>query len=107
MIRLTEAAIAEIKRLAAEKGHDDVLVRFDVQGGGCSGLQYCLEFAHQVNEDDEVFQNADLTVVCAREPLALLNGLMVDYSTKLMGGGFKFNNPNAVRSCGCGISFRV
>ncbi len=107
MINLTASAVLEIKRLMDESGLQDAMVRFGVESGGCSGLQYSMDFADQVADQDKVFEYDDLKVVCDSESLDYINGLTVDFSNKLMGGGFKFNNPNATKSCGCGTSFRI
>lgn len=107
MIHLTDAAIQEIKRLMSEKELEGAMLRFGVEAGGCSGLQYSMDFAEEAGEGDHVFEHGDLKVICDEKSLAYLNGLEVDFSDKLMGGGFKFHNPQAVRSCGCGTSFRV
>jgi iron-sulfur cluster assembly accessory protein len=107
MIHLTDAAADEIRRLMGERGQVDALVRFGVEAGGCSGLQYSMDFDDQAGEQDQIFEQNGLRVVCDPESLAYLEGLQVDFSRKLMGGGFKFHNPNASRSCGCGTSFRV
>ena len=107
MINLTDAAIHEIKRLMQEKGQGQGMVRFGVETGGCSGLQYSLDFDHRTNANDQIFEQGGLKIVCDEESLTYLDGLQVDFSDKLMGGGFKFSNPNASRSCGCGTSYRT
>ena len=108
MINLTENATAEFRRLMTEKGQDEAVVRISVESGGCSGLQYNMDFDEGVSEDDQVFdQDGGLRVVCAKDSLVYLDGLQVDFSKKLMGGGFRFENPNAAKSCGCGTSFRL
>jgi iron-sulfur cluster assembly protein len=107
MIHLTSSAVAEIKRLMAERDHADPVVRFGVESGGCSGLQYSMDFDSGNAEGDRLFEHDGLRVVCDADALRYLDGLEVDFSDKLMGGGFKFHNPNASRSCGCGTSFRV
>ena len=107
MIIMTEAAAKEIRRLAQDSSQTDVMVRFGVETGGCSGMQYSMDFAEQTGVRDRVFNQGDLAVVCDEESLAYLDGLEVDYSDKLVGGGFRFHNPNARRSCGCGTSFRL
>ena len=107
MINLTDTALAEVKRLLAE--HEDTLplVRFGVASGGCSGLTYTMDFDANTGDNDRVFELGGVRVVCDEQSLAYLDGLTVDYSKAMMGGGFKFVNPNAKRSCGCGTSFRV
>jgi len=92
----------------AERGLDRAVIRIGVESGGCSGLQYNLDFDETMRESDQVFDQASgLQVVCDKESLPYLDGLNVDFSKKLMGGGFRFENPNAARSCGCGTSFRL
>jgi iron-sulfur cluster assembly accessory protein len=107
MIHLTDSAIAEIKRLMTERTMPLAFVRFGIESGGCSGLQYSLDFDNEIHPEDQVFDQGGLRVVCDEQSLAYLTGLQVDFSSRLMGGGFKFTNPNASRSCGCGTSFRV
>ena len=107
MIKLTETASAEIKRLMSQQGIADGYVRFGVENGGCSGMQYSMGFDDQSRREDQIFTQNDLQIVCDSRSLPYLSGLEVDFSNKLMGGGFKFQNPNAVRSCGCGTSFRT
>jgi iron-sulfur cluster assembly protein len=107
MIDLTPAAVAEVKRLLSERGQPDALVRFGVEAGGCSGLQYSMDFAPMAGENDRVFELGDLRVACDEQSMLYLSGLTVDFSRAVLGGGFKFLNPNAKQSCGCGTSFRV
>lgn len=107
MITLTHSAVAEIRKMMQDRGLNEAVVRFGVESGGCSGLQYSMDFAEQVLNDDTVFDADGVKVVCDPKSLEYLDGLKVDFSVKLMGGGFKFENPNATRSCGCGTSFRV
>lgn len=106
-INLTESAITEIKRVMTENGLPDVMIRFGVETGGCSGLQYSMDFVDDTTDKDLIFDYDGLKVLCDNDSLIYLEGLEVDFSNKLMGGGFKFHNPNATRSCGCGTSFRV
>ncbi len=107
MIQLTDSARAEVKRLMSERRLKGSLLRVGVQNGGCSGMQYTMDFEGRSGENDQVFDLGDLKVVCDRDALAYLSGLVVDFSGAILGGGFKFHNPNATRSCGCGTSFRV
>ena len=108
MINLTENAAAEFRRLMDEQGLDEAVVRVDVESGGCSGLQYNMDFDERAGTNDVVFaQENGLQVVCDKGSLVYLDGLQVDFTKKLMGGGFRFENPNAAKSCGCGTSFRI
>jgi iron-sulfur cluster assembly protein len=107
MIHLTETAIAEVKRMMTEQRPAATVLRIGVSAGGCSGLQYSMDFATTPQQNDQVFEQDGLQVVCDREALPYLSGLTVDFHRALVGGGFKFVNPNASKSCGCGTSFRI
>lgn len=106
MITLTERASAEVKRIISEQGlPDGSALRVGVKGGGCSGFSYTLGFDDQVGDTDQVSQVGDVRVVCDPKSFLYLNGTEIDYEDGLMGRGFKFGNPNATNSCGCGESF--
>ncbi len=108
MINLSQGAVTEFRRLMDEQNLPGAVIRIGVESGGCSGLQYSMDFDDAVRDDDTVFeQDGGLRVVVAQEELVYLDGLQVDFTKKLMGGGFRFENPNAARNCGCGTSFRV
>jgi iron-sulfur cluster assembly protein len=78
-----------------------------VKGGGCSGFSYSLGFDDTVNESDLISEADGFRVVCDPKSFLYLNGTQVDFEESLMGRGFKFGNPNASKSCGCGESFSV
>ncbi|MDE2206885.1 MAG: iron-sulfur cluster assembly accessory protein, partial [Armatimonadetes bacterium] len=82
------------------------VLRVGVRGGGCSGLSYYLELAEAPRAGDTELDAHGITVVVDPKSLKHITGLVLDYSTKnLLEGGWKFSNPNAARSCGCGTSF--
>ena len=105
MITATTTAVREVKRLLEENDLADAVLRMGVQGGGCSGLSYTLGFDQDVAETDQVFEMDGIRIVVDMKSYLYLQGTELDYTNDLLGGGFKFNNPNAVRSCGCGSSF--
>ncbi len=108
MITVTNAAKSEVKRMFQEHDLSDSVLRMGVRGGGCSGLSYTLGFDKEVSEYDKVFQLEDgVKVVVDMKSFLYLKGTELDFTTDLIGGGFKFNNPNARKSCGCGSSFQV
>ena len=107
MIQFTENAVSEFLRLMKDRGDETAVVRIGVESGGCSGLQYNMDFDDRRETDEAFEQVGGLTVVVDRGSLMYLDGLRVDFSTKLMGGGFRFENPNAAKSCGCGTSFKL
>ena len=88
-----------------------LILRMGVRNGGCSGLSYVMDFstADAIQEDDEVdtYEEQGIQCVVDSKSLLYLYGLELDYSDELIGGGFKFFNPNAEESCGCGSSFGV
>lgn len=86
---------------------EDSFIRVGVEGGGCSGLSYKLEFDHQLRDDDKVFEDKGVRIVCDKKSFLYLVGTQLDFSDGLNGKGFTFNNPNASRTCGCGESFAV
>ena len=105
MITITDTAAKEIKRLADQQGLENAVLRVGVAGGGCSGLQYAMNFDQEVKETDQLFEYEGVQLVCDAKSYLYLSGITIDYTTDMMGGGFKFINPNAERSCGCGMSF--
>jgi iron-sulfur cluster assembly protein len=105
MITIRPDAVREIKRLSTKQNKPNALFRLGVQPGGCSGLVYTLELDETINPEDRVCDCSDLQVVIAAQTLNYINGLTLDYSEDMMGGGFRFQNPNATQSCGCGNSF--
>ena len=108
MISITDRAAAEVKRIVDEqKLPEATALRVGVKGGGCSGFSYTLGFDDQVGEIDQVFESHGIRVVCDPKSFLYLNGTQVDFEESLMGRGFKFGNPNASKSCGCGESFSV
>ena len=104
-LTLTEAAAAEVKSLLAEQERDDLYLRVYVAGGGCSGLQYGMALDENIEPGDETFEYTGVRVVVDATSLRYISGAVVDYITTDMGGGFKIENPNATKSCGCGSSF--
>ena len=82
-------------------------IRVGVEGGGCSGLSYKLEFDTIPKDGDQKIEDKGITVVVDKKSFLYLIGTELDYSGGLNGKGFVFNNPNASRTCGCGESFSV
>jgi len=97
-------AIDLIKR---ENRPADTFIRVGVDGGGCSGLSYKLEFDNTLKEGDQMFEDKGVKIVVDRKSFLYLVGTELEYTGGLNGKGFVFNNPNASRTCGCGESFSV
>lgn len=81
------------------------LLRVAVVGGGCSGFSYQLDFAETPQEHDQVFESSGVRVAVDETSAQYLSGTQIDYVSSLTGGGFKFSNPKATHTCGCGSSF--
>ena len=106
MISVTEIAAGKIKELMEREGYPkDHGLRLKVIGGGCSGLQYQLDFDESVGEDDSTIEAYGVRVFVDMKSALYLTGTELDYDDGLMGTGFRFNNPNAKTTCGCGSSF--
>jgi iron-sulfur cluster assembly protein len=106
-VTLTEAAVTHIKRLCAENEMSGFGLRYGLQGGGCSGYSYLLEFEEGAQSDDEVFEFDGVRVFMNPLHIEYLRGSSIDYSDTLIGAGFQIKNPNVKRQCGCGSSFDV
>ena len=106
-VALTDAARAQVRRVMAKKALPGAFLRVGVRGGGCSGLSYVLKPDIEFDDFDLTWEEPDgLRVVVDHKSVTFLQGTTLDYSTKnLLEGGFQFQNPNAVKSCGCGTSF--
>jgi iron-sulfur cluster assembly accessory protein len=104
-IVLTEKAATEIKGLFEQQGIENAALRVFVSGGGCSGLQYGMAIADEVEEGDVEFEQHGVRILVDPMSFNYIGGASVDYVEDAMGGGFKIDNPNAVKSCGCGSSF--
>lgn len=109
MIKMTEAAVNKALYIKTTQSTDPKYLRIGVQGGGCSGFQYSMQFDTEKGPlDKEVsFDNGSLKVLVDATSLMYLNDCTVDYLETLEGSGFKFNNPNVKSTCGCGQSFQV
>jgi len=108
MITVSEAAKEHaLKLMKDENSPEGTFIRVGVEGGGCSGLSYMLEFDNQVREGDQSFEDKGIKIVVDRKSFLYLVGTELEYSGGLNGKGFVFKNPNASRTCGCGESFSV
>lgn len=107
MITLSDVAKREVKRLLETQNKPGAFLRLGVKGGGCSGLTYDVHFDDKPQETDRVFEADGVQLRCDSKSILYLDGMTLDYSTELVGGGFKFINPKATGTCGCGTSFSV
>lgn len=108
MVTVSEQAKNKIIELKAKEGKTEKDgIRVSVEGGGCSGLMYDLQFDTSEKAGDHVFEDNGVKVFVDKKSLLYLLGTELDFSDGLNGKGFQFKNPNASRTCGCGESFAV
>lgn len=106
LVRLTAAAGTKVAALISRERQGDFL-RIAITGGGCNGLSYKLRFAPEPKRGDILVRSAGVPVLVDAKTALYLKGTVLDFSDKMIGGGFKFTNPNAKASCSCGESFSV
>lgn len=98
---ITDRALTKIKELR----QGERSLRVSVVGGGCSGMSYKLSWAEEPNSDDKITVIDGVQLVVDPKSFLFIQGVELDYTDGLNGQGFKFTNPNAKRTCGCGNSF--
>lgn len=102
---MTDAAVAHVKRIREREHLDGRGLRVSVTPGGCSGYSYKLDFDDGPKPDDMVLELDGLQVFVEKPILQQLEGTVIDYVSELQGASFRFSNPNATGTCGCGTSF--
>jgi iron-sulfur cluster assembly protein len=105
-ISLTESAATHVKNYLEKRGKG-VGVRLGVKTTGCSGMAYTIEFADQVEEEDQIFEDKGVKVIINPKSMVYLSGTELDFAREGLNEGFKFTNPNEKDRCGCGESFSV
>lgn len=107
-VTLSEKAAVEVRKIFAEQSlPEETVLRVGVQGGGCSGFSYSLNFDTATTEKDRVVEVHGIKLAVEKKFDPYLDGTVVDFYDGLEKRGFVFNNPNVVKSCGCGSSFQV
>ena len=106
MITITENAADHIRKFLTKRGKGEG-IRIGVKTSGCSGMAYMLEFVDEIQPEDQVFEQNGVKVFIDPKSMVYLDGTQVDFAKEGLQEGFKFENPNAKESCGCGESFHV
>jgi iron-sulfur cluster assembly protein len=104
-ITLSPEALARVRQLIAKDGREGVFLRLGVKGGGCSGMEYVMKLETKRTPLDFETEVDGVPVITDSKSAKFLQGSVLQFTNNLIGGGFKFENPNAGRSCGCGTSF--
>ncbi len=105
-LTLTEKAAKHIQKSINTRGKG-VGLRLGIRTSGCSGMAYVLEFADEINADDQIFESQGIKILVDPKSLVHIDGTELDYVREGLNEGFKFNNPNVKDQCGCGESFNV
>ena len=107
-VTLTDKAADEVKKIITEQSlPEGTVLRVSVQGGGCSGFSYSLNFDTETSDRDRVADVHGVKLAVDKKFDPYLDGTVLDFYDGLEKRGFVFNNPNVVKSCGCGSSFQV
>ncbi|MBE7216364.1 iron-sulfur cluster assembly protein IscA [Shewanella psychropiezotolerans] len=105
-ISMTPAASERVKSFLSNRGKG-IGLRLGLKTSGCSGMVYVIEFVDELNDDDEVYEVADVKIIIDAKSFIYLQGIELDFVKEGLNEGFQFNNPNAKGECGCGESFTV
>ena len=105
-VSLTDSAATHVKSYLEKRGKG-VGVRLGVKTTGCSGMAYTIEFADQIEDEDQVFEDKGVKVIVNPKSMVYLSGTELDFTREGLNEGFKFMNPNEKDRCGCGESFSV
>jgi iron-sulfur cluster assembly accessory protein len=107
MITLTPKAVTKVKEIMEAQTPRPTALRLGVQGGGCSGFSYLMQFENEKGAMDKVFEFDGLKLFVDGTSFMYLDGVTIDYLETLDSSGFKFDNPNVKSTCGCGQSFNA
>jgi|TARA_B110001450_G_scaffold238758_1_gene246029 iron-sulfur cluster assembly protein len=107
IIKLSDNAATRIKEILADVELNSIGVRVAVKSGGCAGMSYVMEYAKEVNPNDEVIEDKGVKVFVDAAAIMYLLGTEMDYKKEEFSSSFVFNNPNESERCGCGESFKV
>ena len=107
VISLTENAALRIKEIMSKDENKSVGVRVGVKSGGCAGMSYIMEYAKEVNPNDEIIEDKGVKVFIDPGAIMYLLGTEMDYKKEQFSSSFIFKNPNETERCGCGESFKI
>ena len=107
VITLTDNAAIRIKEIMSNDESKSIGVRVGVKSGGCAGMSYIMEYAKEINPNDEVIEDKGVKVFIDPGAIMYLLGTEMDYKKEQFSSSFIFKNPNETERCGCGESFKV
>jgi iron-sulfur cluster assembly protein len=106
-VTLTKKAIKQFKDIFIKNNDPQACLQVGVRDGGCSGMSYTMDLVKQVDGEHSREDLGDFQMIVLKEHEPYLNGLVVDYNDSILNSGFKFSNPKAMETCGCGSSFSI
>ena len=107
IITLSDKAASRIKEIISQDSNKSLGVRVGVKSGGCAGMSYIMEYAKEINPNDEVIEDKGVKVLIDPKAIMYLLGTEMDYKKEKFSSQFIFKNPNETERCGCGESFKV
>ena len=107
VIKLSDKAVNRIKEIMSQAQNSTIGVRVGVKSGGCAGMSYVMEYAKEVNPNEEVIEDKGVKVLIDPKAIMYLLGTEMDYKKEKFSSQFVFKNPNETERCGCGESFKV
>ena len=107
VIKLSDKAANRIKEIISISDNNTVGVRIGVKSGGCAGMEYVLEYAKQINPNDEMIEDKGVKVFIDPSAIIYLIGTEMDFKKEEFSSSFVFKNPNETERCGCGESFKI
>ena len=107
IIKLSDNAANRIKEIMSSKETNSIGVRVAVKSGGCAGMSYVMEYAKEINPNDEIIEDKGVKLFIDAAAVMYLLGTEMDYKTEQFSSSFVFNNPNESERCGCGESFKT
>ena len=107
VIKLSDRAAERVKEIISQASEPKVGVRVGVASGGCAGMSYVMEYAKQVNPNDEIIEDKGVKVLIDPKAIMYLLGTEMDYKKEELSSTFVFKNPNETERCGCGESFKI
>lgn len=107
LLTLSASAVNRVAHLREQEGNPGLMLRVEVNGGGCSGFQYGFSFDKEARDGDEVIEQDGITLLIDSMSVFYVAGSEIDFVENLMGSAFRIHNPNATAQCSCGSSFAV
>ena len=107
IIKLSENAASRIKEIMSKAENDSIGVRVGVKSGGCAGMSYVMEYAREINPNDEIIEDKGVKLFVDPGAIMYLLGTEMDYKKEELSSSFIFKNPNETERCGCGESFKI